>query len=446
VAALLVARTSHAQHVASSSDSAHIAALVVAARAESHAAGIVAAVIRTGREPVVVVDGVANVARGAPLAPDHLLAIGSITKELTAAAVMQLVEAGRIALDDSVQRWLPAFESGGRRVTVRQLLTHTSGLHSSLRPDSTGAVARPVFDFPPDSGWAYSNAGYLLLGRIVERATGLSWGEYVRTRLAPRAGLRHTMPGAAAVESASRAVADGHRVLAGAPVPIARGDLEAPFTAGGLYATAADVARWGDALAHGRVVAPATYALMTTPTRLRDGSVVPYGMGVMLSSLGGRTEHMHEGDIAGFSAGVTSYPDDSLTVVVLSNTGGIPALRFARRIARDLLGVTPDTAREVPLDEAQRARLLGLYAAGASIACRVVAVGDGIGYTCGTDTPRRMRYLGSGIFHEPDAPEWRLEFTGWSERGGAQATGWRELYYGLPMTTARWIGAATKNE
>ena len=446
LAAILVARASHAQSGTTASDSARVAALITAARAETHAAGIVAAVLRTGRDPVVVVDGVSNAARRTPLGRDALLAVGSITKELTAAAVMQLVEAGRLSLDDSVQRWLPAFESDGRRVTVRELLTHTSGLHGSLRPDTNGAIQRPVFDFTPGSGWAYSNAGYLLLGRIVERASGMSWGEYVRTRLAPRAGLRRTMPGTTALDRLAGEVADGHRVLGGAPVPIARGDLDAPFTAGGLYATAKDVARWADALVHGRVVAPATYALMTSSTRLRDGLVVPYGLGVMLSALGEHAEHMHEGDIAGFSAGVASYPDASLTVAVLSNTEGIPVLRVARQVARTLLDIPPESVRELRLSDGERARLLGLYAAGASIACHVVAVDDGIGYTCGTDTPRHMRYLGDGRFDEPDAPEWRLEFTGWSARDTAHAAGWRELYYGLPMTTARWIGAKTKGE
>jgi CubicO group peptidase (beta-lactamase class C family) len=443
---MVVSRAVHAQRVLTSIDSARVAPLVATARAETHAAGIVAAVMRTGREPVIVAEGVANEARATPLRHDALLAIGSITKEFTAAAVMQLVEAGRLSLDDTVRHWLPAFESGGRRVTIRALLTHTSGLHGSLRPDGDGAVPHPVFDFPPDSAWAYSNAGYLLLGRIVERASGISWGEYVRTRLAPRAGLRRTTPGATAVERYAGEVADGHRVIDAAPKPIAAGDLDAPFTAGGLYATAEDVARWADALAHGRIVAPATYALMTTPTRLRDGDVVPYGMGVMLSTFGGHAEHMHEGDIAGFSAGVAAYPDDSLTVAVLTNTEGIPALRVARRLARALLGVQSDTARALPLSAEQRARLLGLYAVGASIACHVVAVADGIGYTCGTDAPRRMRHLGNATFEEPDAPEWRLQFTGWSGNGTAHATGWRELYWGLPMTTARWIGAGMKSE
>jgi CubicO group peptidase (beta-lactamase class C family) len=446
LALVLLARASASQSARPPRDSARVAAVIAAARAESHAAGLVAAVLRTGREPVIVADGVANAARGTPLRGDALLAIGSITKELTAAAVMQLAESGRLSLEDSVQRWLPAFGGAGRTVTIGQLLAHTSGLHGSLRPVSAGALPDATFDFPPGTSWGYSNAGYLLLGRIVERATGMPWREIVRTRLAPVAGLRRTMPGPYAVAGFGNEVASGHRQTPDTLEPIQSGDLDAPFTAGGLYATAEDVARWGDALAHGRVVSPASYALMTAPTRLPSGEIVPYGLGIMLSALGRHLEHMHEGDVEGYSAGLASYPDASLTVAVLSNTEGVPALRIARRVAAGILGVAPDSAAEVPLAPTDRAKLLGLYAAGESVACRVVAVGDGVGYTCGPDTSRRMRYRGGGVFEEPGAPEWRLEFTAWTSGRSTHATGWRELYYGLPLTRARWIGAVGETE
>ena len=422
-------------------DSARVAPIVQRVMHATHAPGVAVRITRPGHRPISLKFGMADVERRIPVSSETVFEIGSVTKEFTAAALMQLVEQGRVSLDDEINRWLPGLRTAPRRVTLRQLLSHTSGIHASLNPAPDGSLPKLLFDFEPGSDWSYSNAGYLLLGRVVERVSGASWDDYVRAHLSGPLHLE-SIASCRRVDSTGISVlAEGYRVEGDDTLRhLPRADFDLAFTAGGLCATASDVAAWNAALAAGRVVTPRSYQMMTAPTTLPDGRSIPYGFGIQVSRLGPYTEHMHEGDIAGFSAAVSTYPTESLTVAVLANAEGVPALRVARDLARVLLSTAAEPQRDLPLSANQRSQLVGLYVVPPSTACRVAEVEGGIGYGCGGPIRHRMLYQGDGVFEDPGAPEWRLEFVGWTADHSTHVTGWRELYYGLPMMSGRWTG------
>ena len=173
---------------------------------QRHLPGLALAVVRDGRIETIRTYGRANVERDAPVTRETVFEIGSMTKQFTAAAVMMLVEDGRLRLDESIATYLPEVPARWRAITVRHLLTHTSGLQEYLSvpwlPDQAHALghremtrlfaSRVAQEFAPGETWACSNTGYLLLGDIIDRVSGRSYWEFLRARIFDRAGMRAT--------------------------------------------------------------------------------------------------------------------------------------------------------------------------------------------------------------------------------------------------------------
>ena len=316
--------------------------------------GMSVAVVHRGDTLVIRGYGIADARTGAPVTDSTTFAIASITKTFTAAAVMRLVEQGRLGLDDSVATLLPDYRGPGRTATVAQLLNHTSGI-----PDYTGLdrsfwnpeqphptsdellalfSAQPA-EFAPGTRWAYSNSAYHLLGMIIARAAGEGWAEFVERRIAAPAGLADTRD-CAAGDSAADA-ASGHAVRLGEPVVSPLPALEAIGPAGGLCSTARDLVRWARALDDGAVVSPASYARMTAPTRV-GGGTEPYGLGMAMAERDGHRFVGHGGSLHLFRSTVAHYPDEDLTIAVLAN-GPAPTQYVLRDIARLVLP-PPDSA------------------------------------------------------------------------------------------------------
>jgi len=297
--------------------------LVAAFQRQSSAPGISVAVVRAGRDTLVLRGyGLADAENGVPATPETVYAIASVTKQFTAAAVLQLAQDGRLSLDDPVGRYLPALPAELRPLLVRQLLNHTSGvpehtvlLADEVSPDSVVALAaREPPAFTPGTQWAYSNVGYLILGMLVERVSGEPYARYLETRVFRPAGLAATRH--CGVEGLIPHRARGyelHDTLVNAPY-----NSPTPlFAAGALCSTAGDLAAWNRALATGRVVAPGWLARMTTP----EGAAREkgYGYGLIVARVDGRRIFGHSGQFAGFRSANLYLPDDSLSVTVLSN-------------------------------------------------------------------------------------------------------------------------------
>jgi D-alanyl-D-alanine carboxypeptidase len=342
-------------------------------RTDNHVPGMSIGVVRGADTLVLTGFGLANVEDSVPATPATVYRIGSITKQFTAAAILRLVEQGRIGLDVPLSTYLPGFPAPGRRLTVRQLLTHTSGLPNytdlpdfptKMRSDLTddellALVDRRPLDFPAGSQWRYSNSGFYLLGVLLQHLTGESYAATIDRTIAKPLGLTDTRY--CGVEPIIPHRASGYSVDDDTLVNASFLSMRLPGAAGALCSTAGDLLRWQRDLAEGRVVTPATYQAMTTPAVLADGKRTAYGFALGTYALHGHAAVEHSGGINGFSSDLAYYPADSLSVVVLMNTDAAGASELARQIAESVIGI-PDSG-SLDLTVTDRQRYVGTYAA-----------------------------------------------------------------------------------
>lgn len=298
--------------------------------AEDHLVGLSVAIVRDGRIEQQHGFGVASLATQAPVGIETTFAIGSVTKQFVAAAVLLLMDDGKLALDDKVAKWEPGLTRAGD-ITLRDLLQHVSGypdyypldfVDARLAAATTPAqvvreyASRPL-DFEPGTEWSYSNTGFLLLGTVVERVSGQPLGEFLSHRIFGPLGLEHTRldppHGAAGQATGYASFATGE--FTAAP-PEAAGWLAG---AGGIWSTAGDLALWDLALMDGRILSERARAAMFEPRRLADGSSTQYGLGVGVTQTKGRTVIQHTGAVSGFAAYNAMVPDERAAVVILSN-------------------------------------------------------------------------------------------------------------------------------
>jgi CubicO group peptidase (beta-lactamase class C family) len=349
--------------------------------------------------------------------------LGSITKQFTAAVVLQLVAEGKMSLDDPVSRFFPDYPQPGASATVRQLLNHTSGIQSytsipgwmteanTNRPYTTAEAVAVFRDLPsptrPGQAWQYNNSGYTLLGAIIEQVTGRPWHRQVAERLAgplrlPSIGYgvdRETRPG----------MARGYTMADGRVRPAMRIHMSVPHAAGALVGTVGDLARWAQALHHGRVVSPALYTAMTTPAPLPEGRTHPYGFGLGLGTLRGRPTVEHGGGIFGFTTDSVYIPGEDVFVAVFTNSdapAASPGL-VARRLAALAVGEPFREFTPARVDPATVAPFLGLYRAGPEVATRRFFERGGKYYTARGDGPEReVVPAGDGHFFYPGDVTW----------------------------------------
>ncbi len=348
--------------------------LAEAFRREAPAVGLTVGVVRGSDTITLRGYGLADRATNRPAAAGTVYRVGSITKQFTAAAVLQLVEQGRLRLADTLGAHLPQYPRWAR-VTLRQLLNHTSGIpnytasaawaprmRDALPPDTVLAfVAEAPMQFAPGTRFAYSNTNYFLLGRVLERAAGRPYADDARLRFFAPLGM-----GTAAYCPDEPAAPDDARGYdgPGTPRPAQPLSMTSPYSAGALCMSVPDFLRWQSALTGGRVVAPATYARMSAADSLASGAPIGYGWGLMPGVLAGHRVVGHGGDINGFSADQLWLPDDSLRVVIFTNTLNSAPSRLALNIARAALGLPavggPPAAAPAP--DAVRAAAPGTYA------------------------------------------------------------------------------------
>ena len=257
--------------------------------------------------------------------------IGSVSKQITATALLMLVDEGKLSLDDTIGRWMPELTEA-KRITVRQILSHTAGYKSfflaevmpaeGARPTTPQAVAdhwgRLPLDYPPGSDWQYSNTDYTIAALIIERVSGQPLPIFLRNRIfGPLAMASATdFPG----KSMPPDDAQGYTryalgPLRPAPIVGAGWDLGA----GGLSMTAADLAKWDIGMLRHRLLSEKSYAAQQAPAALSDGKRAPYGLGVFVDTVGKHRRVYHPGSEHGFLAENRVYPEDGTAVVVMVN-------------------------------------------------------------------------------------------------------------------------------
>lgn len=302
------------------------------------AVGGAAGVVRDGKLVYVKTWGLRNIAKNEPVDANTRFEIGSVTKQFTAAAILQLQEHGKLSIDDRLAKYFPSFPHA-HEITLRQMLNQVSGLSDYLNtydpvknPSAAGglnvvaaAVNKPLH-FAPGAQWEYCNTNYYVLGKVVEAVSHQSYEAYVREHLFAPAGMTHS----AFVDDESKlddfaigywTGSDGKGPVAAAPL------ITEPWAggAGAIVSNLADLAAWDTALTHGKVVTAAGYALMSSPARLRDGSRDTYGMGLGIHPLEGHKRVWHNGGSMGSFTQNATYPDDHIDIIVFENsTAGDP--------------------------------------------------------------------------------------------------------------------------
>jgi CubicO group peptidase (beta-lactamase class C family) len=306
-----------------------------------------------------------------------VFAIGSITKSYTALATLQLVDAGKLTLNDTVGQLLPDYQGPARDVALRHLLDHTSGIPNytdiaAIRPQLernawsraqlVGTFAPLPLAFEPGTRWDYSNSNYYLLGQIIEKVSGLDYYEYLDRNVFAPLGLQHTFGGNDADIVAGRA--RGYRGTAGGLANASPWYYLVPFSAGSLLATAEDVARYRRGVFRSAAISPSLRDLVTRTLPLQDGTPNMSALGGLVSSnFQGHRKFSHSGEIYGFHSNHAYYPDDDLTIVVLANRKGLmpSPVSLEHRLARIVLGLPSPPTRPVPMSAQELARYTGHY-------------------------------------------------------------------------------------
>jgi CubicO group peptidase (beta-lactamase class C family) len=410
--------------------------LVLTYLAESHAPGASFAVIRGNDTLAYGAYGLANIeAAHAPTATT-IYEIGSNTKQFTSAAIMKLVEQGRVKLDDDLSKFVPQFPLHGKQVSIRQLLTHTSGIHDytsspewsktwndPLSPDAIiKFVAADTFDFAPGTAYRYDNTGYVLLGMVIEKATGQKYASYLDVQFFKPLGLRQTSYCPSRTSDPAFALGYSKGPNREATQRAQFMDLSHPFAAGALCSTVGDFVKWQRALAGGRVVSPASYALMSTADTLNNGRKINYGFGLVPGVLDGHKTVSHTGGIPGFATAAAYVADDSLSIVVFTNFDRESPQRLVQNLLRLAYGDTlvagrgaPTRAAATTLSPADRDAIVGSYTlqlpGGQSLPIKFFVDGTRLMAQAQGQAANEIHYLGNYAFGVAFDPALRFTFT-----------------------------------
>jgi CubicO group peptidase (beta-lactamase class C family) len=338
--------------------------------------GVAVLVRREGKTVFARGCGVRDLRSRDRIGPDTSFRLASVTKAFTAMAVGLLVRDGKLRYEDTLSDVFPAFPAYGRTITIRHLLTHTSGLpdyetlmeaaeagraptwtaERQIQDDEVLALLRGETKglFAPGTRWAYSNSGYVVLGLVVARASGRPFGDFLRRRIFEPLEMEDTLAHERGRNEVQRRAYghtrndSGFRESDQSPTSATLGD-------GGVYSTLEDLARWDEALRTNELLSPAWMKPALTPATLADGSPtrwppgprggdnldpgqpVSYGFGWLLDPWHGRPRMWHHGETTGFRTVVERFPDDALTVVVLANRDDLDVRALALEVAEPYL-------------------------------------------------------------------------------------------------------------
>ena len=330
--------------------------------------------------------GVANVEHGVRVTPQTVFQSGSIGKQFTAMAIMILIEQKKLALEDSVSKYLDVPENWSA-IRVRHLLTHTSGLGDypesfSLQRDYTEdellkmITAQPLV-FAPGEKWSYSNLGYVTLGVLIHKVSGEFWGDFLQERVFAPLNMKHTRVISEADIISNRAA--GYVLKNGVLKNQQWVSPTVNNTAdGSLYFTVEDLTKWDEALEARKSISRASYEQMWNPVRLNNGTTAPYGFGWRVAKTdSGHSILEHGGAWQGFASYIVRYPADQLTVAVLCNRAGASVSYIAKHIAGFYVpSVAPRVRTAGKLDPAIVSSYAGEYRLEDRFTIKVTLVGD----------------------------------------------------------------------
>ena len=318
--------------------------------------GLSMAIVRNSKVVRATGYGFANVELLVPATENTVYQIGSITKQFTATLIMMLAIENKIDVDDKITDRMPNLPASWSDVTIRQLLTHTSGIkdytevkdfEGKRRTDSTQAellelVKNEKLQFTPGEQWRYSNTNYLLLGMLIERLTGMKYYQFLFQRILKPLEMMQTRVNDPQAIIANRA--QGYTRIPGSLQNASYFSPANAFGAGDLISTVEDLVKWDAALHSERLLKASSLEEMWKPVVLSKGGTAEYGFGWDVKSENGHRLIAHGGNITGFSCGILRFVNDQLTVIVLTNFGAINAEAIAQGVAGQ---IQPELAKKI---------------------------------------------------------------------------------------------------
>jgi len=321
--------------------------------------GAAVVVLKNGRMLFTQGYGFSDLRTRSKIDADTNFRLASVTKQFTAMAVMLLVHDGKLRYEDRLTDVFPDFPSYGGTITVRNLLNHTSGLqdyedlmakpHPNRPPESIPQIndagvlqllkQQKAPKFVPGTKWAYSNSGYVVLGMIVQKVSGMPFGEFLQLRLFAPLKMEQTL----AYEKGKNEVvhrAYGYTRLGSVWRETDQSPTSATLGDGGVYSSLNDLTKWDDALRNHRLLTEQEMSPAITSVKVRDGSVeepdgtpAEYGFGWFLNPYRGRSRMWHYGETVGFRTAIQRFVDEKLTIIVLCNRADLEASDLALRVA-----------------------------------------------------------------------------------------------------------------
>jgi CubicO group peptidase (beta-lactamase class C family) len=341
-----------------------IDAIVTKALQDNAAPSASIAIVKDGKLAYAQAYGLASIDPARQATPQMRYKIGSNTKQFVAAAMLLLVEDGKLSLDDKIARFLPDL-TRANDITVRQVLAHTAGYQDyypldylapfMAKPTTVDAIlanwGKQPLSFEPGSKWEYSNTGYAIAGRIVEKVSGKSLDAFIRSRITDRLDMRSVVDTSATAWSAD----DPQGYEAAALGPLRPAGAEGQYwvwAAGNLAMTASDLARWDIALMHDTILKAKSRKTMATENLLTGGTGTNYGLGLFVRTTPeGRLRWDHGGEVTGFRSQNTLFPNDDTAIVVLTNGGGSTSDQVTGEIEALLFAPAADPAAPLALNK-----------------------------------------------------------------------------------------------
>jgi CubicO group peptidase (beta-lactamase class C family) len=306
--------------------------------------------------------GMADLEHDTPITPDTRFNIASVSKQFTAMSIVLLSLDGRLSLDDSIRKWVPEVPSFGTVITLRQLLTHTSGLRDYFTLlavsgwPSDGQLTERQFltlvgrqknlNFAPGDEFLYSNTGYALLSIVVRRASGQSLRSFAAERIFKPLGMTHTEfrddHTALIPQRALGYEPSGSTYRINQPETDVVGD-------GGVYSTVEDLAKWDANFRSGRVGGQRAIAMLQEPARLNNGQTIPYALAMTIGEFHGLKTYSHSGAYGGYRSALLRFPQRDMTIITLCNTSSASPM-LAERVGSIMLGLAAENASATTLD------------------------------------------------------------------------------------------------
>jgi CubicO group peptidase (beta-lactamase class C family) len=329
--------------------------------------------------------GSANLEWNIPNSPATKFRLGSLTKQFTATCVMLLEERGKWNVHDPVKKYMPDAPAAWDKITIFNLLTHTSGIPSFTGfPDYADSEAKTTtpeklvarfrdkpLEFEPGSKWNYSNSGYVLLGYLIEKVGGRTYQQFLQENIFTPLGMKDSGYDSNAAIIPRRA--SGYSPSKDGVVNAGFINMTIPFSAGSLYSTTEDLLKWERGLFGGKVLSQASLKKMTTPFKEN------YAFGLLVTSPNGRKKIDHGGGIEGFNTELAYWPDDQLTVVVLANLNGGAPGEIANQLAATVHGekiTLPSERKEITLSREVLQGYVGTYTLAPKVDLNITLEGD----------------------------------------------------------------------